>query len=290
MPVNLSRRMHPRSRCLTVSCSSEVLGEKRGWSGPSGRADRLGLGKVAGRLWRVLFLAFAASCADGTTEPDPDPPLTPTLASVTVTPSATGLGALGDTVRLVAQVRDGSGAVLAGAGVSWLSLDGAVVSVSGEGLVTAAGNGTARVSATASSGAVSGTATVTVRQVAAAVTVGPDSMRLLTGRVDSVTASAEDANGNAVRLGELAGAAFTWETTDGEVATVSAEGESAGRVNSGGGGGGAHYGIVRWRGGLGVGGGGGAGGDGGGGGPGLGRVRRVGRHGAGGSQGPRPSG
>jgi len=66
----------------------------------------------------------------------------------------------GQTLTLQATVRDETGAVIEGAGVTWTSTNSAVASVAG-GLVTANAPGTADV--IAHSGAVSGRATVTVR-------------------------------------------------------------------------------------------------------------------------------
>ncbi len=77
-----------------------------------------------------------------------------------VTPATAELTALGETVQLRAEVRDQHGQAMASASVTWASGSAAVATVSNSGLVTAAANGTATITATA--GSVSGTATVTV--------------------------------------------------------------------------------------------------------------------------------
>ena len=60
---------------------------------------------------------------------------------------------------------------MSGAAVTWTSSDASVAVVDASGLVTAAGNGTATI--TASAGAASGTAVVTVTQAASSVEVEP---------------------------------------------------------------------------------------------------------------------
>ena len=107
-------------------------------------------------------VAWVSACGDGATEPPPPDPPRPT--TVAVTPATTQLTALGGTVQLTAEVRDQNGQVMAGAAVTWSSSDPMVATVSGSGLVTAAGNGTATITATA--GSASGSAAVTVRQEA----------------------------------------------------------------------------------------------------------------------------
>ncbi len=98
------------------------------------------------------------SCGDGAVEPAPPP--APVATTVTVSPASATLTALGETVRFTAEVRDQNGQVMAGAAVTWASSDASVAAVDASGLVTAAGNGTATINATA--GSASGTATVTI--------------------------------------------------------------------------------------------------------------------------------
>ena len=137
---------------------------------------------------------------------------------VTVSPAADTLPALGDTLRLTAEARDGNGHVVAGAEFSWASSDTLVAMVDAAGLVTAVANGTATI--TASSGSASGTATVTVEQGARAVTVSPAADTLLAlGDTVRLAAEARDGNGRAV-----AGAEFSWESSDTLVAMVDATG------------------------------------------------------------------
>ena len=164
---------------------------------------------------------WAYACGDGATEPPPPTPDPPRATSLTVTPSTAQLAALGSTVQLAAEVRDQNGNVMGGAAVSWSSGDASVATVDGSGLVTAAGNGTATITAT--SGQASGTASVTVAQVVSAVTVTPAADTLLQGDTLRLSAEAADANGHAV-----AGAAFTWASSDTLVAVVDDSGLVAG--------------------------------------------------------------
>ena len=170
---------------------------------------------VAATLSATLW---AYACGDGTTEPPTPPPDPPRPATVAVTPATTQLTALGDTVQLSAEVRDQNGQVMAGAAVTWSSSATSIATVSGSGLVTAAGNGTATI--TARAGGASGTAVVTVMQSPDSVAVLPEEATIAAlGDTLRLAAEAFDANGRAV-----AGAEFSWESSDAAVATVDGSG------------------------------------------------------------------
>jgi len=87
-------------------------------------------------------------------EPAPGP------ASITLSPTTARLSYVDDTVRLAAEVRDENGQVMVGHEVSWSTSDPGVAVITLAGLVNAAGNGTATITATARP--VSANATVTV--------------------------------------------------------------------------------------------------------------------------------
>ncbi len=108
------------------------------------------------RVAVALSLGTALACSD---DPGPTPPA-PVPAAVAVSPATLTFHALGDTARLTASVTDQNGQVMADATVSWASSAPAVATVDANGLVTAVGDGTAQVTATA--GTASGTAAVTV--------------------------------------------------------------------------------------------------------------------------------
>ncbi len=136
---------------------------------------------------------------------------------VAVSPAATTLDALGATAQLGATVYSAAGSAMPGASVAWSSLDAGVAAVDASGRVTAKAAGTARIVAT--SGTLVDTATVTVRQVVAAVTVTPSSPVVLEGGTQQMSAAATDANGN-----PIPGAAFAWTSSNAPVATVDAAG------------------------------------------------------------------
>ena len=152
---------------------------------------------------------------DGPIEPPPDPPRPATVA---VSPDSAGLSALGETVQLQAEVRDQNGQVLADISVAWESDGPAVATVDGAGLVTAAGDGRATI--TASAGEATGTAKVTVAQSADSVSVAPNEAALAAlGDTLRLTAAAFDANGHAIEAAE-----FSWKSDNDAVATVDGAG------------------------------------------------------------------
>ncbi len=162
----------------------------------------------------LASLALGWACGgDSATAPEPARPTT-----VTVSPATRELTALGTTVQLSAEVRDQNARVMAGATVTWTSSANSVATVDASGLVTVAGNGTATI--TASVGSASGSAVVTVMQSVASVEVSPSVYELTAlGQTVQLTAEAFDENGHAV-----AGAEFSWESSDAAVATVDAGG------------------------------------------------------------------
>ena len=171
------------------------------------------------RLSAVLaVVALATGCGDGDSATAPPAPEPARPTTVTVSPATHELTALGTTVQLSAEVLDQNARVMAGATVTWTSSANSVATVDASGLVTAAGNGTATI--TASVGSASGSAVVTVTQSVASVEVSPsvDELTAL-GQTVQLTAEAFDENGYAV-----AGAEFSWESSDVAVATVDAGG------------------------------------------------------------------
>ncbi|MDE2979919.1 MAG: Ig-like domain-containing protein [Gemmatimonadota bacterium] len=160
---------------------------------------------------------WACGCEERATEPATPTPAAPRPTTVTVTPSTAQLVALGATVQLAAEVRDQNGQPMEGSTVTWSSSATAVATVDAAGLVTAVGNGTATIIATA--GSASGTAAVTVAQEVSAVTVTPSADTLVVGDTLRLVAEATDANGHPVT-----GAEFVWASSDTLLATVDATG------------------------------------------------------------------
>ena len=162
-------------------------------------------------LLALACVALAYACGGETTEPPPPDPTRPT--TVSVSPATSELTALGATVQLSAEVRDQGGRAMSGATLTWESDSAAVATVSASGLVTAAGDGTATITATA--GRVSGNAAVTVAQQVSAVEVTPGAGFVLPGTSLQLAAEARDANGHAVP-----GSRFAWASSDTTVAVV----------------------------------------------------------------------
>ena len=110
-----------------------------------------------------LVLASGCGGADSATAPEPvsDPPRPTTI---TVSPFATELTALGATVQLTAEVRDQNARVMSTATVRWSSSNTSVATVDQAGLVTAVNTGTAAI--TASAGPASASAGITVTAAA----------------------------------------------------------------------------------------------------------------------------
>ena len=171
------------------------------------------------RLSAVLaVVALAKGCGDGDSPTAPPTPEPARPTTVTVSPATHELTAFGTTVQLTAEVRDQNARVMVRATVTWTSSANSVATVDASGLVTAVGNGTATI--TTSAGSASGSAVVAVTQSVASVEVSPATAPLTAlGATVQLTAEAFDANGHAV-----AGAEFSWESSDAAVATVDAGG------------------------------------------------------------------
>lgn len=134
------------------------------------------------------------------------------VASVEVVPPATTLR-VGDTVRLAATPKDGSGTALPGRQIDWLSSANLVASVDGSGLVTAAGKGEAAINAV--SEGESGTAAITVLEPVASVDVSPVDPLLFVGETLALSATPRNATG-----GVLSDRDIEWRSSNSNVARV----------------------------------------------------------------------
>lgn len=168
----------------------------------SGLVTGIGLGEVA-----------VSATSSGVTGTARLTVVAPVASRVRVTPAEALLASLGATVELVAVVLDQIGRVMPGAEVAWSSADTMVATVDAAGLVTAAGNGEAAVTAT--SGGASDEARVSVMQSADSIGVAPAAAAITPGDTLRLSAEALDANGHVV-----AGAEFAWSSSDVSVASV----------------------------------------------------------------------
>ncbi len=141
-------------------------------------------------------------------------------AAVLLAPDTLHFASLEDTVRLHATALDTAGAVLPAA-FSWSSLDPAVATVNGTGLVRSRGNGETRIVALYAG--IADTARVRVDQVAVAITGVPDSLLLIAGETRAATGRAVNANGQ-----PLAGTGLAWASSNTAVAAVDAAGAISG--------------------------------------------------------------
>ncbi|MYD93782.1 MAG: hypothetical protein F4Y02_08830 [Chloroflexi bacterium] len=190
-------------------------GQSDGGHGPWNH--RIAVRLVAFLAASSIVLGTTAGCGDSTTEPPPPTPDLPRPTTVTITPATSHLTALGATIQLTAQLRHQNGQAMASPMLTWVSSATGIATVDGTGLVTAAGNDTATI--TASAGEASGTAVAVVMQSASSATVSPATDTIAVGDTLRLAADAFEANGQRVESAE-----FTWASSDESVATVDASG------------------------------------------------------------------
>ncbi len=161
----------------------------------------------------ILFASIASCGNDGPTEPVPQTP-----TSITLSPVAATLTAVGETLQLTATLLDQEGKVIADAGVSWTSTNASVVKVDANGLVTAVQNGYVQI--TAASGGVNATVSIIVAQASSRIEILPVSPTLSApGETVQLANAVYDGNGEVIP-----GAGVLWSSADHAVATVSANG------------------------------------------------------------------
>jgi len=131
----------------------------------------------------------------------------------------TSFTALGDTALAPISLWDNNGNSITDiSDVDWTTSDPTIVTVSDSGILASVGNGTATISA--SSGLYSTTASVTVSQVASAITLSQNAIEFsVIGATAQLSATVQDANGN-----DISGTDVIWATSDQSIATVSSSG------------------------------------------------------------------
>jgi hypothetical protein len=140
--------------------------------------------------------------------------------AVEVTPANRTLTFIRDVATFRATVRDALGNALGGAqAVQWSTSAAGVATVDAQGVVRAAGNGTALI--TASAGSLQGNASVLVEQAPASIQVSPGESTLASvGATVRLTASVVDAGGTLLAPQPTVG----WSSGDESVATVASDG------------------------------------------------------------------
>ena len=140
-------------------------------------------------------------------------------AAVGLSPATASL-AVGGTQALTPTVRDAAGAqITPPPTLQWSTSEPAVATVSSAGIVTAAGAGTATISARTTNG-ITGTATITVGAVPATLQIAPSSATVAVAGTQALVATVRDAAGVAITPTP----ALTWSSSLQTVATVSATG------------------------------------------------------------------
>ena len=166
---------------------------------------------VSATVAAALLAVYACEKPVGTA------PSTTAVAVVAVTPPS-GTVVVGATMQFAATPEDPNGNPLSGRAVTWGSSAPGVASVDGSGMVRGVAVGAATITAT--SEGKSGTASVTVASVpVAAVAVTPPAVTIPQGQTVQLTATPQDASGNA-----LGGRVITWASGNTAVATVSGSG------------------------------------------------------------------
>ncbi len=137
---------------------------------------------------------------------------------ITIDPSEATLTAIDETVQLEVRVVDPNNMTIEEAVVAWQSSDASVATVSDGGLVTAVSNGA--VSITATSGDLTVSSEVTVKQTPDSIVVVPvETILPAVGETVQLTATVLDHNGHNVD-----GADVTWASSDEAIATVDEQG------------------------------------------------------------------
>lgn len=165
------------------------------------------------QLSLLLGAALFVSCGGDGGSPSPTP------TNVVVTPGADTLFALGATQTFSAAVLDANGDPIDGATVTWSSTAPSVVAVDpATGVATALTNGSAQVKA--ASGALEGTAPITVAQVPTTVTISPATGNFTyVGDTLTFTATVLDAGGAPVVPVQK-----IWTLNDNTVAVIDSNG------------------------------------------------------------------
>jgi hypothetical protein len=162
----------------------------------------------------LLLTSLALTgCGGGGVEPK-----VPAMAALSA--STVSLTAIGQTHQLTATVTDQNGATITSPNVAWASTNTAVATVNASGLVTAVGNGSARITATAGSATASADVTVTQAPVQLQKT-GGDQQTTTVGQAEPLPLSVRVLDANNVGISGVT-VTFTASTSEGTAGAPSA--------------------------------------------------------------------
>lgn len=171
-------------------------------------------------LLLTLLTGVLTACSGDS--PAPTQPVPTAVSRVRIAPDSAAL-VIGQTQSFTAQALTAAGDPVSGRTARWSSDKPAVATVDANGLATAAGAGTARITATVDG--VAASVSLRVREPAPArVSIAPDSAVVFIGQSQTLTARAFDAAG-----AELGGRTVRWSTSDAAVVSVTEAGVATGR-------------------------------------------------------------
>ncbi len=140
-------------------------------------------------------------------------------STIAIEPSLITLSSIGDSQNFSVTVWDYGETAITNPDLIWTSSDEAVAVVSSDGTVTAEGNGSTTIIATA--GSVSEQSTIVVEQTPSIIEVNQSSVGFsYIGESSSLISTVLDANGN-----QIIDAVVVWTSSDDEIATVNSWGE-----------------------------------------------------------------
>lgn len=143
------------------------------------------------------------------------------VASIIVSPSSATVNVAWSTT-LTATARDANGTVITGASIAWSTGDAGVATVSSSGVVTGVSPGSTTITAT--SGGVTGTASITVQLAPVdSIAVTPSNSTIDPGQTVQLTATLYDLQNNV-----LTGLTVTWSSSDATKVTVDSNGLATG--------------------------------------------------------------
>lgn len=125
---------------------------------------------------------------------------------------------VGQSVQLIGEPRDGTGAILVNRPVTWTTSNDAIISVTPAGLIQAHAVGVAQITATSEGKSASVIINV-ILPVVSSVTVAPAFITLQPGQNGQLTATPRDLSGN-----PLSGFIFSWVSSNDAVVTVTPQG------------------------------------------------------------------